>query len=745
MLNSRYMKIQHDNNFNHICSDRGFNIGIMSQKFLLPVFLSVGINMMISGQNPVNPRLVAENITSTIRIDGQLSESDWFMADSIYQFSTIEPVEGNKPAFNTVARVLTDQKNIYVAVTCYDPDPSAIVSFSKARDSELEDEDNVKIVFDTYSDGRNGFVFSVNPFAARYDAITANYGDSENSNWDGIWEAKSVIGSDRWTVEIKIPVSSITFRKGLSNWGFNIERRVQRLMETSRWTALSRDYKIGQTIHAGILTGLPEFNLGVGLTPVISTIGKVSRESGAGSIYNWSNSLDIMKKITPDITAQLTVNTDFAETEVDSRQTNLTRFTQMYPEKRQFFLEGSDIYDFGPGLGNNFMPFSSRKIGLVSGKEIPVKWGAKLNGKIKETHFGMLVNETGEVDSLSPGTTTGVLRIKQNILKESSFGIISTVGDPEGRSDSWMGGADFTFKTSDFRGDKNFIAGIWALFNSREDLAGEKSAFGVRVALPNDLWDISAEYRRIGDDFDPSLGFVPRNGINYLNLSADFLPRPDNKLIRKYIFESRFSLYTDLEMEWESYDLFTAPVHFLMESGDRFEFNIRPAGESLKEQFEISDGVIIDRGDYHWTRYRLEFETASKRAVSGQATWWFGGFYGGKLNQIEIEMTWRPLSSLILEFSYEKNIGNLPAGEFVQDLFSSRVQVNMTSNLNFSSFIQYDNESESVGSYSRLRWTFIPRGDLFIVYKHNLAKEITERLVYDSNQFIVKLSYGLWL
>ncbi|MEZ4999405.1 MAG: DUF5916 domain-containing protein [Bacteroidales bacterium] len=711
--------------------------------FAILIILSAGL--LVTAQEKEAPRLTVRQVSDNIKIDGDLSDNEWMMADSISRFRAIEPVEGSEPAFPTTVRVLFSQKNIYIGITCYDTEPGRIVSYSKARDSELEDEDNVKIIFDTYADGRNGYIFSVNPFACRFDAIVSNNGESENSNWDAIWEARTMVNEGSWSVEIKIPVSSLTFKKNLDHWGFNVERKVQRLMEVSRWTALSRDYKFGQTIHAGSLVNLPELNLGLGLTPTVSTIGKVSGNRDNQTEYSWQNSLDVMKKITPDITAQLTVNTDFAETEVDSRQTNLTRFPQLYPEKRQFFLEGSDIYDFGLGLNRDFIPFFSRRIGLNEGSEVPVKWGAKVNGKLNNTHFGVLVNETREVESLLPSTTTGVIRIKQNILAESSLGLLHLPATRQAGQTAWMSGVDFTYKTSRFNHNKNFLVGIWGLYNDRHDLEGDKSAFGIRVDYPNDLWEIAAVYRRIGDAFDPSLGFVPRNGINYYSFSANHMPRPDNRFIRKYIFESRLSLYTDLENNWESYDIFTAPVHFLMESGDRFEFNFRPVGESLKEPFEISDGVIIDPGDYNWTRWRLEVETASKRSVSGQATWWFGGFYGGRLDQIEVEIKWRPLSSVILELNYERNTGSLPAGDFVQDLFATRIQVNMTSNLNFSSYIQYDNESREMGSYSRLRWTFTPRGDVFLVYKHNITREITDRWAYDSNQFIIKVSYGLWL
>jgi len=188
-----------------------------------------------------------------------------------------------------------------------------------------------------------------------------------------------------------------------------------------------------------------------------------------------------------------------------------------------------------------------------------------------------------------------------------------------------------------------------------------------------------------------------------------------------------------------------APLNARLESGDRFEFNLMPQGEYLKNPFEISDGVVIEPGAYHWMRYRLETTTASKRAINGMATYWFGGFYGGRLDQIELLLNWRVMSFLVLEFTYENNIGRIPAGDFNKELVSARTALNISSDLNFSLFVQYDNESNSVGSYSRLRWTFAPLGDLFIVYKHNIQPELTDRWQQDQNQLIVKLTYGIAL
>lgn len=701
---------------------------------------------LVFAQNSQPPVVSAQMTEEDLKLDGFLNEASWKKAGVISSLRMVEPYENIDPSYGTVLRILVDTKNIYLGIICSDPDPESMVAFSKARDSDLEDEDYIKFVFDTYGDGRSAYIFAINPFGARYDALSGNRGEKEDQSWDGIWEAKTQITKEGWSAEIRIPINSLTFRKGLNTWGFNIERRIQRLLEVDRWSAISRDYKMAQTLHAGQLTNLPKFNLGIGLIAKASTILDLNKSVDNSGNTKWDNSLDITQRITPDITIQITANTDFAETEVDTRKTNLTRFPLLFPEKRQFFLEGSDIFDFGLGMGYNMLAFQSRKIGLVDGHAIPLKAGGKVSGKIGNTQFGSLVAHTGMVEDIAPASTMGVVRIKQNILKESNFGMIGMIGDPLAREGSWTAGLDFTYQNSEFLGDKNFLVGVWGLMTDRVDLKGDKTALGLKIDYPNDLWDVALSYYRLGDAFDPSLGFIPRKGVNYYRFSASYMPRPAKWNIRQHNFQSFFTLYTDLDNQWESYRMFTAPVHFTLESGDRFEFNIVPTGEFLKEGFEISDGVTIPDGAYHWNRYRFEIEGASKRRVNGQATWWFGGFYGGSLNSIELELNWRPLSFLIFEGSFERNIGSLPYGDFTQDLYGLRVQLNMSSNLNFSSFIQYDTESHSFGTNNRFRWTFAPRGDLYIVYNHNLAKPIEERFwLYQSNQLIVKLVYGISL
>jgi len=676
-------------------------------------FVTLLICIQTFGQEPERPAISSVVAGQAIRVDGWLNEEDWARADSINGLFMVEPVVNGTPTFRTVVKILVSPKNIYLGVICFDDDPNAIVAFSKARDSKLEDEDYLKVILDTYGDGRNGYIFTINPFAARYDALVSFNGESENPNWDGAWDAQTQINGDFWSAEFRIPVSTLTYNKSLDSWGFNIERRIQRFLEVNRWSGISMDYTIGQTRYAGLITELPEFNPGIGFTPRASVTTKATQDATDPATYDFKPSLDITQRITTDITAQLTINTDFAETEVDSRQTNLTRFPIQYPEKRQFFLEGADIYDFGLGLGRSIVPFYSRRIGLYEGNEVPIIAGGKINGKVKNTHFGSLITQTGKVDTLAPGSTMGIVRIKQNILKESSFGMIATMGDPGARGQAWTSGMDFTYQTSSFGNNKNFMVGAWGMLNNREGLEGDKSAIGIKIDYPNDLFDWFVQYRRIGDAFDPSLGFISRKAYN--------------------------------SNHWESYRVFLAPLNASLESGDRFEFNVVPTGEYLKDQFEISEGVIIEQGGYHWMRYRLEASTASKRAINGMATYWFGDFYGGKLDQIDLRMNWRVMSFLVLEFMYENNIGRIPAGNFNKELVSVRTALNISSDMNISLFVQYDNESGSVGSYSRLRWTFAPLGDLFVVYKHNIQPELEDRWQQDQNQLIVKLTYGLAL
>ena len=396
-----------------------------------------------------------------------------------------------------------------------------------------------------------------------------------------------------WTAEIRIPIDSLSFASGHEAWGFNVERRIQRLQETIRWASPNRDYEVTQTSRAGVMAGLPRFDLGWGLSVRPSFVtGFENPAPGSRTDFVGEPSLDVTKRLGSNLLASLTVNTDFAETEVDTRQTNLTRFPLFFPEKRTFFLEAADVFEFGLGTGSDVLPYFSRRIGLVEGQEAPILGGLKLSGRAGHTAIGGLVTRTREVLGVAPATTLGVLRVRRSVLEESSLGFIGTVGDPLGRSGSFTAGVDLTYQTSRFRGDKNFLVGAWGLTMDRDGLLGDKTAVGFKVDYPNDLFDCAFTWRRVGESFDPSLGFVPRPGVIAYVGGCSINPRPGN-FIRQVFLEFYPELFTDLEGRWESYRLFMAPVNWRLESGDRVELNVVPAGERLVEPFEIADGVVI--------------------------------------------------------------------------------------------------------------------------------------------------------
>jgi hypothetical protein len=714
---------------------------------LFPLLLLLGLCSFCLSEGINKPELRAGIVSTDIALDGSLTQSEWSSVSGIDRLTMVEPKEGGTPSAQTIVKVLANSKEIIFGIWCKDPNPRSIVSFSKERDADLTKQDHIKIVLDGFQDGRSGYVFAINPGGARYDALIISGGADEDKNWDGIWQAATSIDQTGWKVEIKIPIQTLTFRKDLRSWNFNVERRIQHLQETDRWASAQQDYVVTQTSRAGLLTDLPDFSLGWGLTvrPAI-TAGGGTPAPGESAKYEKHPSLDVWQRLGANVLSSFTLNTDFAETEVDTRQINLTRFPVFFPEKRTFFLEGSDIFDFGLGLGEDLIPFFSRKIGLIgedpdSQQEVPLDAGAKLNGRIGQTNLGALVVRMGDKEGLVPGTTLGVLRVRQNILEESSIGIIATSGDPLGISGSYLTGADFTYRTSRLFTDKNFQVGVWGLLMDRDDLSGSKNAYGFRIAYPNDLWDIFLDYKFIDNSFQPSLGFVPRDDAKIYSFRTAYQPRPERAHIRQ-MFEEFETLYvTDLQDNWESYEVFTAPVNWRLESGDRFEFNFIWQGERLDEPFEIANDVTIPVGSYEWRRYRAEFGSASKRKLRGSISWGFGDFFDGTLNHVVFDSFWNPSGLFSFEVTGEHDRGTLKAGAFTENLVGTRVVLNISPDLQVSSFLQYDTANNSFGTNTRMRWTIRPTIDLFVIYNHNLV-EIDNRWTRQSNELLIKLQYA---
>ncbi len=686
--------------------------------------------------------LRATQFAGSIRLDGRLDEPAWQTADSIAGLTQVTPREGDPPAGRTVIRVLVSAQELFIGVRADDPDPAAISAFSRQRDADLDSEDHIRLVLDTFLDGRSGYVFAVGAGGARYDALITNQGEGENSNWDAVWEAGTARTPAGWAVEIRLPNKSLIFAPGLTSWGFNIQRRVQRLLESSRWSGARRDWELGQTSRAGLLEGLPAFEVGLGLAirPSLTTGARNSADTDTEGVFH--PSLDLTKRLGGNLLGALTINTDFAETEVDSRRTNLTRFPIFFPEKREFFLDGADIFDFGLNAAQDVIPFFSRRIGLFEGEEVPLLAGAKVSGRVGNTNLGALITRTGEdSDAGVSGETMGAVRVEQNILEESSLGGILTFGDPAGNADAWTAGADFTYQTSRLGGDKNFLVGAWAVGTDHAGLEGRKGAAGFKIDYPNDDWDALFLYKWVGDGFQPSLGFAPRPGVQSYLTGATRRFRPAGGPVNDFAFRLFGRLVTDLNGRRETWNVDVTPLNLTFRSGDEISLEVTPQGDRLDEPFEVSDTVLIRPGDYGFVRAQVEVETASKRAIGGEVRYAFGGFYDGTLQTLEATLLLRPVPTIVVTLEGELNRGRMPEGDFNEDLFAARLRVGFSPDLEFSSFVQYDTESRSLGTNTRLRWIFHPLGDLFVVYNHNLDRG-TGEWRYQSNELLVKVKYG---
>jgi hypothetical protein len=680
--------------------------------------LSVFARTLLAAQVDAVPDAAAYRIAEPVRIDGVLDESLWSSVDSIGRLLQQEPVPESDPTEETEVRVLYDRDNLYFGILCRDREPSRIVATQLVRDGDFEIDDRIVVILDPFFDFRNGFFFEVNPLGARADGQVANNAEQRTLEWDGIWEARARITDEGWTAEIAIPFKTLRFRPGETTWGLNVERTIKRKNEIDRWASPRREVWLTNLSQAGRLNDLDGVEQGRGLDirPYVSAGG----EDGDAEV---DAGVDVFKNITPSLNASVSVNTDFAETEVDARQVNLTRFPLFLPEKRPFFLEGSGVFEVAglqPREEADLIPFFSRRIGLLAGEEVPILVGTKLVGREHGFNLGVLDVQTRETEIEELGTlsTENLLaaRVSKNLLRQSWIGGILTHGNPGGTGDNTLFGVDARFATSTFRGDKNLSLDLYALGTKDELLAATDSAFGFKLDYPNERWDVGITGIQIGEDFRARLGFVPRTGIRKIRPFASFRPRAPQIGIRRFNFELFPEIVTDLEGRVLDWEVFTAPLNIRTESQEHIEWNYIPVFQRLDVPFEIRPGIVIPAGDYRWTRYRFEVNTADKRPWVVDFGWWWGSFYEGRLRQLELGFTWKPSPHLFLEVESERNTVELPQGDFVATLYEFRADYSFSPDISWANLVQYDSDSGILGFQSRFRWILTPGRDLFVVY-----------------------------
>ena len=690
-----------------------------------------------------------------VDLDGRIDEAAWERAIPITDFRQQEPVEGGTPSESTEIRVLYDEDALYIGAILYD-DPNGILAFQKRRDGFLSTDDRFMWILDTFQDGRTGYFFETNAAGVMGDALITGggggggrvsgfgfgggVGGGANRAWDGIWEVATFIRPDGWSLEVRIPFRSLNFDAASDTWGINFQRTIRRKNEELVWRGYRRNQGLLRPVHAGRLTGLEGISQGLGLEVVPYGVTHWKNVPGQTdpTTYPSDVGLDINYNITPSLRSGVSVNTDFAEAEVDQRRINLTRFPLRFPEQRDFFLEGAGVFAFASG--NQVFPYFSRRIGLLEGEQVPVNYAGRLGGKVGRYDLGFIHVSTADIESeaadngVFAGEQFTAARVNRNFLEESTIGAIytrrSTGADPTdptaaAPADQHTAGVDLNFYTARFFGDKNLRAQAFVVGNSNPDPGVERnisalSARGVFVRFPNDPWSSRLFYRELGHDYSPAMGFVQRNGVRQLHSLLRWRPRPDIGWIRRFHVAAQFNRWEELitgvdeERQW----LFKVfGVEF--ESQDNFEIDLQHQFEYLDSEFEISDGIFIEEGTYTNWEWSFTARTASHRVVSGRVVVRLGGFWSGDRTQLESVVDLRPSPGILLSAQIEKNNVDLPQGSFDANLIRLAGEWNITPLASVTGNIQYDDVSEVVGLFMRTRWILKPGNELFLVFTQN--------------------------
>ena len=697
---------------------------------------------------PVPPAVESRNSTgqATVRavrldvpivMDGLLTEPVYREVPAITGFIQQEPVEGQPATERTEAWIFFDDENIYISARCWQSRMDQVVANEMRRD-EIFRNDNFAIVFDTFHDQRTGVLFRTSPIGALME-MEFTEEPTFNLDWNTVWDVRTAYFDGGWTVEFVIPFRSLRYPAGVGrSWGINLGRTVLSKNERSFLTLIpaslsSRGFTTAA--YAGNLVGLevPDESINIDVKPyaISGLTSDFSTPSPLENQLSGDAGVDVKYKITQSLTADFTVNTDFAQVEVDEQQVNLTRFSLFFPEKREFFLEGKGLFEFAGGRGfsgggssayqrgrqvtNTPVLFFSRRIGLENGRVIPIRGGGRLTGKVGPYSIGALNIQTegdGTIDL--PSTNYSVLRIKRDVLRRSSVGGVFT-----GRSASQVSqgsnqayGVDGVFTFYD-----NVNLNAYLAKTQTAGLVGDDLSYRGQFNYAGDRYGLQLEQLSVGANFNPEIGFVRRYDFRRSFGSARFSPRLRRwESVRKLSWEASLDYTTDgagfLETRVQS-GIFG--IEF--ESSDEFFIDHSLNYEFLKAPFEISPGISIPVGGYEFNNTRLGYAFGPQRLFSGNASVEYGTFFGGDKTSVTLI---RPRVEITPQVSLEPimslNWLDLPQGEFSTTLVSSRVTYTLTPRFFVGALVQYNSSGRSVGTNARLRWEYQPGSELFVVY-----------------------------
>ena len=698
---------------------------------------------------PVAPEVVARDsegrttvratrLTQEIRVDGRLDEEVYRTVQPISGFIQQLPNEGDLASERTDAWVFFDENSLYVTARAFDSaPPSEWVANEMRRDvAQLRQNDSFSFLLDTFHDRRNGVAFLVTPIGGYSDFAVTNEGNV-NLDWNIVWDMRTGRFEGGWTVEIEIPFKSLRYQPGETQvWGIQLRRIVRRRNEAAYLTALPISAAPGNSVIAGLwrvseaatLVGLevPPLSIDAEIKPyaIAGLRTDVNANPPTRNDTNADAGLDVKYRLTQNLTADFTFNTDFAQVEVDERQINLTRFSLFFPEKRDFFLEGRGNFDFGSGGGRGAGAgaptlFFSRRIGLQGGQIIPITAGGRVTGKVGPFDVGVLNIQTGdEATSGAEPTNFTVVRVKRDVLRRSTVGAMFTNRSKSllGDGSSQVYGVDGRFAFHDDFSFTGYFAKTQTLAGNRED----QSYLG-SFDYAGDRYGLSFGELVVEDNFIPEIGFVRRDNFRRRSASARFSPRPRSiDLVRRFVVSGRFEHIVTADegvLETREGQLL---LEAEFENSDQLSFFFNDNYELLTSPFTISPGVTLPTAGYNFRSFRASYRFGTQRPVSGQISIRTGGFWSGdntsvSLSRGRVEIT----PQLSVEPSVTLNWVDLPEGSFNTQLVRTRFTYTVTPRMFFSGLLQYSSGGDSFSTNFRFRWEYSPGSELFVVYSED--------------------------
>ena len=699
---------------------------------------------------------VARTATRPV-IDGDLSDAVWATAPVVDDLHQVSPTEYAAPYERTEVYILYDDDALYVAARLYDTDPELITARNLRQNDNIGQDDRFYVTIDPFNDRRSGYFFGLNPNGVRADGLYRNvsefYGD-----WDSIFDAAAGRFEGGWTAEIEIPFKSISFDPTTDTWGLNFSRTVVRKNETIAWVSRNRAYN---PAVSGLAVGFAGLEQGVGLD-VVPSVAVTNRRNFATGVSesDAEPSLDLAYRLTPQLNASLTVNTDFSATEVDDRQVNLTRFGLFFPEKRDFFLREADIFEFGgiggqrqssiPGLNTaqNGRPFFSRRIGLsTTGEIVDLDYGGKISGRIGRWELGALsirqdehfitvpqgqepagtqcAPNAGAAQCRVPADTLSIVRAKLGVLDESNIGVITTAGNPTGVGDNSLAGVDFLYRNTRLPGGRSLETDVWHQQSDTEGEEGEDAAYGMSFRLPTAQgFRGTVQYRAFEQQFNPALGFSNRLGISDAYLNMGYMLRKSAGYLESWLFNFDYQRIEYLDGGLQTEAFFFRPLTLANRTGDTITLAFSDFTEVLNEPFAIYPGVLVLPGEYDSDTRGVQFGTGSHRKLAVFARFVDypeGKFFGGSRSDQFLELTWRPSARFRGTLSYEYNDVDLPQRTFETRLVRAGFDIAFSSTLSWVNLIQYDNVSEVAGINMRLHWIPQAGREVYFVINHNVV------------------------